>query len=155
MVVECHQCLYYDVPQELMVQRCMKRAETSGRSDDNAETIKTRIKNYFDATIPVVNYYKQFGKVRHIDATGSIQEVYCQSKEAALPEVMFMLGPKASGKSTLSKRMAHRQNMQHIDFCDYLEKQGLQGQDDETVTCQFIKYLSTLHSQRVVVECFP
>jgi len=42
-VVEAFQVLYYDVPQETMLERCMKRAETSGRSDDNAETIKTRV----------------------------------------------------------------------------------------------------------------
>ena len=54
----------------------MKRAETSGRADDNAETIIARVQNYFAQTIPVVDYYKKFGKVRHIDATGSISEVY-------------------------------------------------------------------------------
>jgi len=59
-----------------MKQRCMKRAETSGRSDDNAETILKRVENYFNQTVPVVDYYKKFGKVRHIDATGSISEVY-------------------------------------------------------------------------------
>lgn len=35
-VVEAQQVLFYDVPQEIMLERCMKRAETSGRSDDNA-----------------------------------------------------------------------------------------------------------------------
>lgn len=40
-----------------MVERCMKRAETSGRSDDNAETIKKRVQNYFDTSYPVVEYY--------------------------------------------------------------------------------------------------
>ena len=59
-----------------MLQRCMKRAETSGRSDDNPETIKTRVQNYFDQSLPVVDYYRKFGKVRHIDATGSIADVY-------------------------------------------------------------------------------
>lgn len=43
MVCEVHQVLFYDVPQEIMEARCMKRAETSGRSDDNAETIKKRV----------------------------------------------------------------------------------------------------------------
>ena len=46
----------------------MKRAETSGRSDDNAETIKKRVQNYFDQSYPVIEYYKKFGKVRKIDA---------------------------------------------------------------------------------------
>ena len=84
-VVEVFQVLYYDVPKDIMTQRCLKRAETSGRSDDNAETIVKRIENYFNQSLPVVDYYKKFGKVRHIDATGSIAEVYAQSKAAVLP----------------------------------------------------------------------
>lgn len=47
-VMETQQVLFYDVPQELMIERCMKRAETSGRDDDNAETIKKRIQQFFD-----------------------------------------------------------------------------------------------------------
>ena len=62
-----------------------KRAETSGRSDDKEDVIKKRIRNYFDQTLPVVDYYKKFGKVSEIDATGSIAEVYAQSKRAVLP----------------------------------------------------------------------
>ena len=74
--METQQVLYYEVPQEIMLERCMKRAETSGRSDDNAETIKKRVQNYFDQSYPVIEYYKKFGKVRKIDATGDISSVY-------------------------------------------------------------------------------
>ena len=68
-----------------MLQRCMKRAETSGRSDDNAKTIKKRVQNYFDSSYPVGEYYRKFGKVRTIDATGGVSDVYNQTKEAVLP----------------------------------------------------------------------
>jgi adenylate kinase family enzyme len=138
-----------------MVERCLKRAETSGRSDDNPETIIKRIDNYFNESLPVVDYYKQFGKVRHINALGSIPEVYAQSKACALPQCMFMLGPKSSGKTTVSNKMAKRTNMTHIDFCDYLEKNGLEGQDDETVTQHFINFLSAQQCPRMVIESFP
>lgn len=59
-----------------MIERCMKRAETSGRADDNETTIVARIDNYFDQTLPVVDFYKKFGKVVKIDASGSIDQVY-------------------------------------------------------------------------------
>jgi UMP-CMP kinase len=55
-----------------MVERCLKRAETSGRSDDNPDTIKKRVQNYFDQSLPVIDYYKRFGKVFEIDATGDV-----------------------------------------------------------------------------------
>ena len=58
----------------------MKRAETSGRADDNEITIAKRVDTYFAQTLPVVEYYKQLGKVHHIDATGSIDEVYTLTK---------------------------------------------------------------------------
>lgn len=63
----------------------MKRSETSGRSDDNPDTIKKRVQNYFDITEPVIEYYKKFNKVRKIDATLGISEVYEQSRKACLP----------------------------------------------------------------------
>jgi len=133
----------------------MKRAETSGRSDDNAETIKTRVQNYFDQSLPVVDYYKMFGKVHHIDATGSIEEVYAQSKAAIIPQIMCLLGPKASGKSTIGKEMAKRTNMKHIDFNDWVKGHGLAGQDDETITSNFISSLSKETVPRIALENFP
>ena len=53
-----------------------KRAETSSRSDDKDDVIKKRIRNYLDQTLPVVEFYKKFGKVNEIDATGTIADVY-------------------------------------------------------------------------------
>ena len=151
-VVEAGTVLFFDVNQEVMTQRCMKRAETSGRADDNLDVIKNRVQVYFDESVPVVNYYKQFGKVRHIDASGTIAEIYSQARESALPECFFMLGPKACGKTTVSRRVAERTNMQHVDFVKYLIDNGLYGQDNETITQQFIKYLNQIHAKRVVLE---
>lgn len=133
----------------------MKRAETSGRSDDNAETIKTRVQNYFDQSLPVVHFYKKFGKVRHIDATGSISEVYAQSKASVLPQCMFILGPKASGKSTIGASMASRTNGRLIDYNQFVQNHGLEGQDDETVTSQFIQFLAKSTTPRLILENFP
>ena len=55
--------------------------------------------------------YKKFGKVRWIDAFGSVQDVYEQTKKAMLPEVFFVIGPKCSGKSMLGGALAERTNM--------------------------------------------
>jgi adenylate kinase family enzyme len=35
--------LYYEVSDEVMLQRCLKRAETSGRGDDKEEILKKRL----------------------------------------------------------------------------------------------------------------
>jgi len=52
-----------------MEERLLNRAKTSGRSDDNPETIKKRLDTYVNETMPVVEYYKKFDMVITIDAT--------------------------------------------------------------------------------------
>ena len=42
---------------EILVDRLLKRAETSGRTDDNEETIKKRLALFHDKTIPVIEHY--------------------------------------------------------------------------------------------------
>lgn len=46
--VEIEFALFFDVPDAEMVKRMMKRAETSGRADDNEETMKKRVKTFRD-----------------------------------------------------------------------------------------------------------
>lgn len=56
-----------------MVNRLMKRGETSGRADDNEETIKKRLDLYYKATEPVIAFYESRGIVRKVSdsRTGS------------------------------------------------------------------------------------
>ena len=94
----------------------MKRASNSKRSDDNPETLKKQVQNYVDFSYPVIEYYQRFGKVHKIDATLGVAEVYEHTKNAIIPQTFFVVGPKASGKSTIAKNVATRANMLHIDF---------------------------------------
>ena len=75
-VCEAQTVLFYDVSEEILVKRCKKRAETSGRADDNMTALMKRFKEFNDQSKPVVDLYKKFGKVRWIDASGDIGEVY-------------------------------------------------------------------------------
>jgi adenylate kinase family enzyme len=47
-VLEANQVLYFDAPKELMLERCLKRAETSGRVDDKADVLEKRVQNFLD-----------------------------------------------------------------------------------------------------------
>ena len=55
-----------------------------------------------------------------------------------MPQCMFLLGPKGSGKTTVGKEMAERTNMKLVDFNAFVNDNGLLGQDDEKVTENFI-----------------
>ncbi len=46
------------------------------RKDDNEETAEARFQTYFRETAPLVEYYKNKGALRTLDANGSITEVW-------------------------------------------------------------------------------
>lgn len=62
--VEC--VIYFRACDETMKARLMKRAETSGRSDDNEETIVKRIRTFHDVTRPVIDHYETRCKVHTV-----------------------------------------------------------------------------------------
>lgn len=69
-------CLSLVVDDEILVERLLKRGETSGRSDDsNEEIIRTRIKEYYAKTAEVAELYKQQGKYVEINGVGEIDEI--------------------------------------------------------------------------------
>jgi len=153
-VLECQSVLFYEVAEDVLVRRCAERAKTSGRSDDNEETLLKRFRAFNEQTKPVVDLYEKFGKVRRIDASGDIPEVFELTKLALLPQVSFMLGPKCSGKTTLGKALAEKTNMKLINFGQFLKAKGVKGSDEDQ-TMALIKHLQEEVSPRILLEDFP
>lgn len=69
-------CLSLVVEDEVLVERLLKRGETSGRTDDADENIiRNRIKEYYAKTAEVAELYKQQGKYVEINGVGEISEI--------------------------------------------------------------------------------
>ena len=68
--------IYFHVSDETMKKRLLKRAETSGRVDDNEETIVKRLKTFHDLTQPVIDHYDKQHKVFKVEAEGSVDEIF-------------------------------------------------------------------------------
>ena len=64
-----------DVPREELIRSMLERAKISGRSDDNEETIKNRLVEYENKTLPVASYYAKQGKEVKIDGLGDIKRI--------------------------------------------------------------------------------
>lgn len=72
-----HQVLFLQVNEEELISRLISRAKTSGRLDDaDPEIQRNRQKVYKQETVPVSEYYDQFGKVVKIDGEGSIEDIF-------------------------------------------------------------------------------
>lgn len=55
-----------------MEERLIKRGETSGRVDDNAETIKKRFSTFVEETLPVIESYGEKNKLKKVRTVNSI-----------------------------------------------------------------------------------
>jgi adenylate kinase len=75
-------CIALSVEEETIVRRLLKRAAIEGRSDDNEETIRKRLKIYHAQTEPLVAHYSQQGIVRAVDGSASADEVAKRIEEA-------------------------------------------------------------------------
>ena len=60
---------------EELVQRMIKRAETSGRADDTEEVIRHRQDVYDQETATLVPIYRERGLLREVDGIGPIDEI--------------------------------------------------------------------------------
>jgi adenylate kinase len=58
-----------------VVRRLLKRAETSGREDDNEATIRTRQDKYTEETAPLLDVYRDRGLLVEVDGLGAVDEV--------------------------------------------------------------------------------
>jgi adenylate kinase len=70
-----------DVPDDVVADRIMGRGE--GRSDDNPETVRERLRVYHDETEPLVDYYDDRGLLRRVDGAQDPDAVYQEVRSAA------------------------------------------------------------------------
>ncbi len=68
--------LYLNCPESIMEARLLDRGKTSGRSDDNIESIKKRFKTYQADTVPVIEQFRRDGKIREVDSNRESEAVY-------------------------------------------------------------------------------
>ena len=64
------------VDNQELINRLLKRGETSGRCDDNLETIQKRLEVYETKTAPVSDFYKNKNKYAVINGIGTIDEIF-------------------------------------------------------------------------------
>jgi adenylate kinase len=109
-----------DVPEDVSTARLLKRAETSGRSDDNEQVIRNRLREYHEKTLPVLQFYREKGQEYDIDATRPVEEVrgdIMRVLEKELEKNLFNLvlfGYPGSGLSSQGIALAEKFGLEYI-----------------------------------------
>ncbi len=79
--------IVFECSDDIMTERVMKRAETSGRVDDNPETVKKRLTTHHLTTEPIIEHFEQYGKIKkvrgqqctHINTHDRIWQLLCSN----------------------------------------------------------------------------
>nr|XP_022325280.1 adenylate kinase isoenzyme 5-like isoform X1 [Crassostrea virginica] len=134
--------LYFEVSDDTMTKRLLGRAQTSGRVDDNEETIKQRLKTFHDVTTPVIDYYSKKNMVQKVPAEASADEVFEQvqkildsmsldkpGRDPVLKDakVLFIVGGPGSGKGTQCARIVEKFGFCHLSSGDLLREEVASG----------------------------
>ena len=136
----CAFTLFLDCPEEIMKDRLLERGKTSGRSDDNAETIAKRFKVFQMQSMPVISHYSRRGRVKMVAATADAEgddghvrtpdEIYAEVRKCFAPEVVFVLGGPGSGKGTQCEKIVAEFGYTHLSAGDLLRAEVARGSAD-------------------------
>jgi adenylate kinase len=53
-------------------------AQLNHRADDNEESVSTRLATYDEQTKPLLDYYEQSGRLKKVDGTGDVEQIYSE-----------------------------------------------------------------------------
>ena len=117
------------VPEEVSIQRLIDRGKSSGRSDDNEEVIRNRLREYRDKTLPVLQFYKDKGVRHEVDATKSIDAVHADVLEIIRQEQnkrlfnIVIFGHPGSGRGSQGKAIAEKFGLEYVATGPMLEEE--------------------------------
>jgi adenylate kinase len=122
----------FSCPLETLEKRLLERSKTSGRADDNLETIRKRFYTYENESIAAIKYYErlhllvQIGSARPIDQVFTIASSYFERLPFDGEKIVFVLGGPGSGKGTQCDQLANL-GYAHISTGDLLRNEIKKG----------------------------
>jgi adenylate kinase len=126
----CRAVLAFKCPVQVLEERLVERSKTSGREDDNLDTMRKRITTFETQSLPVIDYFKKQGKCLEVSSEQTVEQVYEESKSLFKkpiridhPNVIFVLGNVGSGKGTQCSYIVQEFGFKHISTGDLLRNE--------------------------------
>jgi adenylate kinase len=118
-----------NVSQEESVTRLLKRGLISGRTDDNEQIIRNRLREYDEKTLPVLTFYKDKGICFDVDGSAGIDEV-TRSIEAIITHELsknllniVLFGYPGSGRGSQGKALAKQYGLEYVATGEMLDRE--------------------------------
>src|SRR3989442_14460699 len=74
--------LFFDLPDDIALQRLLERARIENRPDDTPDVIRERLRIYHEDTEPIVEHYRATGKLVPLHAGRSVEDVWREVEDA-------------------------------------------------------------------------
>ena len=114
--------------EEQLKHRVLKRGETSGRADDNEESLQKRLDTFNDVSKRVIDIYRKISLVRTVDTTPTEEkennpdEVFDIVAKFFQPELITVTGGPCSGKSRLAHSLCDTLRWNYIDVDELIRR---------------------------------
>jgi adenylate kinase len=72
----------FQVPEQVAVERLLRRSGEEGRADDTLEAIRTRLGLYRQETEPLIEYYRVKGILVPVHADRPVEQVFAEIQQA-------------------------------------------------------------------------
>jgi len=130
--------------EEISVQRLLNRGITSGRSDDNETVVRTRLREYTEKTLPVLQFYKDKGVYLEVDGSQEIGKVTSDIDDIIQSELskslfnIVLFGSPGSGRSTQGKAIAKAFGLEYVSTGEMLKEEL---NNDPEVTLKYLEII--------------
>lgn len=118
-----------EVEEKDSIKRLLERGKTSGRLDDNEKVIRNRLKEYYDKTLPVLQFYKDKGIYFPINGINSIEEVNYDISKILQKELsksllnIVLFGYPGSGRGSQGMALAEKFGLEYVATGKMLEQE--------------------------------
>ena len=110
----------------------------------------------------ITEFYSIYSIIREIDCNQSIDNINSLLRQNLYPIIYSIIGKRYSGKTTLSKILKEKTNIEIIDFNEFLiknlpnkKKQIISEKENELIVNKLILKLRQMRNIRVLIEDFP
>jgi len=86
--------LSFDASEQVLENRLVERGKTSGRADDNVESIRKRFKTFKDQSEPVIDFYSKLGLVAKINSERPVEAVFADVQHLFKPYAVWVIGSR-------------------------------------------------------------
>ena len=120
--------LSFDADEATLEARLVERGKSSGRADDNVDSIRKRFATFKAQSEAVIDFYGRVGKLRRVNSLRSKEAVFAETATHFRAQYVWLLGGPGSGRSTMAAR-AVKENLgwTHLSSGDVLRAEIEKG----------------------------